>query len=202
MRRSAGLLFVIAVLGGPLPEVRAASTTPNGMGFFFSDAVFTTATSNAGHGSTLTGYLVLLNADVAAVGGYECRLAFSTDQVFVGGATGTSGWTNALDSRNHLVTFDPPKPVAPDRTVVLSAVTLFVFTSDPVDILLGPQPAGPGYPGWDGPVVVGATVADRRPAFLTTGVSGEGPQVVATINGAGVVADAGRSWSHVKGLFR
>ncbi len=176
----------------------------NGFGVFFSATEYTTETSATVLSGIGQAYLVLINSDAEFVNGYECGIEFDEygDQAVFVLASGTHGWRNLGNNKNHLVTMSAPgKPVEPDGTVVLSTLDLVYLGAEQVDIKLGPAtPAG--LPEWDGPVVYGWGPHDPRYGFLTGGVSGVGFQVVARINGPEVVATAARSWGQVKQLFR
>lgn len=169
-----------------------------GMGVFFSDTEFTDATTNTNPAGQFNAYLVLLNADFANVGGYECGLTISDAGVFVLSVTGPNGWTNFGGNTNHLCGYQTPLPVSQDMNAVLSTLQLLYSGAAEVTVSMGAA-TPPSVPAWDGPVVANAADPDNLIEVYCAG--GETPGVVATLNGAGVTATEAKSLSDVKALF-
>jgi hypothetical protein len=188
---------------GPFSLWAAPTDVPNGMGIFFSDTDFSDQTTNINTNQSVHAYLVLINADIDGVGGYRCGIQHPTSVLLqINAGSQTHGWTNAGNNTNHIVTFtDAAKPVEPNGTVVLCTMVLFPVGTDLMEFKLGPSTPR-GLTGWNGPVIIGPDPDDVRPAFLTSGTSGEGFRTVATLWGDGVTSDQERTWTRVKSLFR
>ncbi|MBD3220173.1 hypothetical protein GF314_02945 [bacterium] len=170
-----------------------------GMGIFFSNESFTDADTNFDTaGAAFDAYLVLLGAEFASVGGYECGVDISDAGVFILDVSGPNGWTNFGDNTNHLCGYQTPLMVDPDQTIVLATFNMLYAGTAEVTIALG-QSTPPSLPDWDGPVVADAAFPDDLIGTYCTG--GETPGVVATLNGDGVTATEARSLSDIKALF-
>ena len=179
------------------------------MGVFFSDSEFTEATMNL---DTPPGvfdcYVVLLDAQVTNMGGYECGLAFSDPGMSILDASGPSGWMNyggGVD--NHRVGYIYPLPVPADGSVVLCTLQGLYTGSGQVDFVMGPSTPSSGDPdqnpyqlSWNGPIIADYYVPDTLLfCDLTSGAS-DVPGAVAWLNRRAVAVET-RSWTGVKDLF-
>ncbi len=166
----------------------------NLMGVFFSDTEFTQETTNIDSGAVpFNAYLVLVNATVGTVGGYECAIDFANPSIFVLSVSGPNGWTNFGDNTNHLCGYQVPLPSEQPGTV-LATLQLLYSVTDPVEISLGPA-TPPSIPG-DMAIANGANPDELIACPCLTADC-----VVATIWGDGVVATEDQTWSSVKSLF-
>jgi len=183
-------LSLVALLAG-------TASADLGLGIFFSNTEFTDANTNyTTVGAPFNAYLVLLtneasehleyNSDgvysqVTSVGGYEVSVEISDPAVFILGVTGPNDWTNFGNGDFAvLATFNMLQTVAVEATITLSGSTPSSFA---------------GAPG----IGNGDNTDLLYQAGLTTGTGPTG--VVATLNGAGVVATEAQSLSSIKALF-
>ena len=177
------------------------------MGIYFSPTEFTDAYTNLETPPPVFDlYIVLLDAQVDPLGGYECGFQATDPQVFWLTATGPSGWLNFGSTNNHIAGYQNPLP-APPGGVVLSTVTALYVLSDPVDIFMGPSDPSSGDPNnnpfglsWDGPIIGGYENPDiLLVCHLTSGAAGY-PDVVATLNTIPVAVEE-ESWTQIRDLF-
>ena len=192
MKKLLALALVVMVAGS------AVAQDDNMMGMFFSDTVFTDETTNHTNlFAPFNGYIVLLNATVETVGGYEVGIGIPAT-VFLLGVTGENGWTNFGGNTNHLCGYQVPLPAMPEGTV-LATINMLYTGTDIIGIEFGPaEPATiPGVPV----IADGANPDDVYACQLTADANGEFPNLVATINGGGIVATENHTLSDVKALF-
>lgn len=173
-------------------------------GVFFSNESFEDADTNVDAPTSVNAYLVVLGLDEDSIGAYECGLEILPEgAVFVTGVTGANGWTNYSTNLNQRAGYTTALPVT-DGAAVLS--TLAIFSTDSaaeVTIGVGPttpsslNPAAPNIvPGRDDSIIIpGSTTAGPLAA------AGDAFTVVATFNGAGVVATEAQSLSNIKAMF-
>jgi hypothetical protein len=192
MKKLLALALVVMVAGGAIAQ------DENMMGMFFSDTEFTDATTSwTNTFAPFNAYIVLLNATVETVGGYEVGIGIP-GTVFLLSVTGPNGWTNFGGNTNHLCGYQTPLPRGEVGTV-LSTVQMLYTGTDIVGILFGPAtPATiPGVPV----IADGANPDLVFACQLTADANGPNPALVATINGPGIVATEEHTLSGVKALF-
>jgi hypothetical protein len=200
MKKLLVLTFVVMVAGGAL----AQGHSDNMMGMFF-DASIPFDSDNTNFVNTFApfnAYIVLLAPSVASVGGYECGIGMGAAPPFVLGVTGPNGWTNFGGNMNHLVGYTEPLPRM-DGGTVLATMNMLYTGTDVIAVHYGPSdPASiPDVPviadGSNPDILIGCTLTcDTNPE------TNPFPDVVATINGGGVVATENHTLSDVKALFQ
>ena len=117
------------------------------MGIDVSDSEFTDETTNDNTTFAIFYfYIVLRDAQVNSVFGYECSFTATDPAVLFLGASGDNGWTNFGDVDNHLVGFQMPRLVDGNGDVVLSSVVAIYLAGDPVDLIMGPSSPSTGDP--------------------------------------------------------
>jgi hypothetical protein len=180
------------------------------MGVYFSETEFNPATTNldTSPGVPFYFYIVLRDAQVATVGGYECSFEYVPAEVFVLAVIGrTEGFINFGTIQNHLVGFGEPLPVDGNGDAVFCDVLNLYLGSDPVDLVMGPSDPSTGDPDhnpwgytWNGPLIGDGIDPDiLLCCHLTSGAAGY-PDVVATLN-ALVVATESQTLTQVRRLF-
>jgi len=156
------ILIVVALTLLPLVAAQADFDDPNALGLFFSDTEFTDVTNGiTTPGAPFNAYVVVLNPEVEAIGGYEVGISITDPTVFVLSAGGPEKWANAGDMLNQIVRFGTPV-MAVDSSAILCTMQILYSGTDTVDIRFGP--ADPqSIPGHDGPVLVdGANLANQE----------------------------------------
>ena len=192
MKKLLALTFVVMVAGGALAQ------DDNMMGMFFAEPFVSENTNFVNTFSPFDAYVVLLNPTVESVGGYEVGIGMGAAPPFVLGVTGPNGWTNFGGNMNHLVGYTEPLPQIEGGTVLATMNMLYTGT-DVIAVHYGPSDP-PSIPGV--PVIADGTNPDILIACNLVGDSeGDFPDVVATINGGGVVATENHTLSGVKALF-
>ena len=194
MKRLLSLTLAVMIAGAAL----AQDIEPNTMGLFFSDTIFTDDQTNLDtDGSMFSAYIVLLNTAVDVIGGYEVGIAFSDPGVAVVSAFVPNGWLNFGGSNtNHLVGYQVPLPPNVDGSAVLGTLMVSYAGADLVTIHFGPSDPS----SFDG---MGPGISDGdSPDLLYLCPTTTGTDVVATLNGEGVVPARQRTLSGVKSLFR
>lgn len=198
-------LSLVALLAG-------TASADLGLGIFFSNTEFTDANTNyTTVGAPFNAYLVLLtneasehleyNSDgvysqVTSVGGYEVSVEISDPAVFILGVTGPNDWTNFGSPTNHIVGYQVPLAWNGDFAVLATFNMLQTVAVEATITLSGSTPSSfAGAPG----IGNGDNTDLLYQAGLTTGTGPTG--VVATLNGAGVVATEAQSLSSIKALF-
>lgn len=192
MKKLLALALVVMMAGGALAQGA-------GMGIFFDPAVFTDANSNLdpAAGTPFNAYLVLLGSPFDTIGGYECSVAISDATVFVLTLTGPNGWTNFGGSNlNHLCGYQQALST-PAGGTVLSTFNMIFSGANEVTMSIGAAtpPSIPGVPV----IANGANPEELLGCGLTSGSTV--PDVVATLNGAGIVATESHTLTDVKALF-
>ncbi|HOX25042.1 MAG TPA: hypothetical protein PLL30_04690 [Candidatus Krumholzibacteria bacterium] len=191
MKKLLALALVALMAGGALADAPE-------LGLFFSNTEFVAANTNFNPGAVpFNAYIVLLPlGNVETVGGYEVGIGMPAS-VFVLSVSGPNGWTNFGNNVNHLAGYQQPLPVG-EMGAVLCTMQLFGGAGTPavVEFYNANPPSIPSHPG---PVIAdGANPDILLSCFLVTGqING----VVATFNGAGVVATENHTWTGVKNLF-
>jgi len=169
------------------------------LGMFFNMAEFSQANTNFNSvGAPFNGYIVVMPmGNVESVGGYEVGIGIP-GTLFVLAASGPNGWTNFGSNVNHLAGYGTPLPVVEGGSVLCTMNMMYIGGAAPAVIeFYNATPAS--IPGHFGPVVAdGANPDLLLAAWLVTG---QPNGVVATINGAGVVAVENHTWTGVKNLF-
>lgn len=188
MKKLLALALVVMVAGGAI----AQTTEDNMMGMFFAEPFNSENTNFVNTFAPFDAYVVLLNATVESIGGYEVGIGIPAT-VFVLSASGPNNWTNFGGNLNHLCGYGTPVPAMAEGTV-LSTMNMLYTGTDIIEVLYGPsEPASiPGMPviadGANPDILIGCNLT-------STG------DVVATINGGGVVATEQHTLSGVKALF-
>jgi len=202
------LIVAMSVLLAGAAAAQSWSWYGGAMGVYFSDTEFTAENTNlVTDANPFDFYVVLRDAQVATIGGYECGIEISEVAVFILAVTGPNGWTNFGHNTNHLVGYQVPVPVDANGNVVLCTMMALYVLGDPVDIIMGPSSPSTGDPNnnpwgysWNGPVIgEGADPNHLLCCHLTSGAA-DYPDVVATLNGV-VVATETRNWSQIRTLF-
>ena len=193
------LLVAVALLGVLTGSALAQWDVNGSMGFFFSDTVFTDATTNSNPAlsTPFDGWVVILGCDLTSVGGYEVGITVPAT-ILVLTADGPNGWLNFGGSNtNHLVGYFTPVPIA-DGAAVLGHLQMMDIAGISGDISFGP--AVPSSFANLGPGIAnGANPDDLRLCHLTSGATGG---TVATLHGSGITATENDTWTGVKDLFR
>jgi hypothetical protein len=201
-----GVSFMKSLLTLTLVVLMAGSAfaqLDNSMGLFFSDSEFIEENTNLDTaGAPFDVHIVLLEATVFSVGGYEVSVELSDAGVFILAVDGPNGWTNFGDNTNHLVGFQTPVPS--DSGAALLCTLNMLYSGDAtVDMFMGPS--DPSSVDGAGPAIAdGANPDLLYICNYTSGPDFDG--LVATLNGEGIdfpggVATENQSWSNVKALF-
>lgn len=186
-------LAVVALMAG------AAFAQP-GMGVFFATDSFTDSDTNKETTMSVPfeAYVVVLASPVSTIGAYECGLTVSDPSVFILNVSGPNGWTNFGAPLNHLCGYQNPVVADIDSDyAVLATIQMMQTVVGPADITMGP--ADPSSVGGAGPAITDGTNPENLITCVLT--NGGADNVVATLNGDGIVATEPHSLSAVKALF-
>jgi hypothetical protein len=189
MKKLLALALVVMVAGGAL----AQDTESNMMGMFFAEPYVSENTNLNTAAAPFNAFVVLLNASVELVGGYEVGIAISDPTVFVLSVVGPNGWTNFGSNTNHLAGYATPLPAEADGTV-LSVMNMLYTGGQEVQISFG-EATPPSIPG--APVIADGSNPD---ILISCNLTSDGGYV-ATLNGDGVVATEAHTLTGVKALF-
>jgi len=158
-------ILLVTLLLLPLAPALADFDDPNVMGMFFSGTEFSDATTGIHTpGAPFNAYIVVLNPEVEAIGGYEVGISISDPTVFVLSTMGPDKWANEGDSLNQIVRFGTPVVVV-DSAAILCTVQLLYSGTDLVEICFGPADP-PGIPGHEGPVIVDGANLDIQESLI------------------------------------
>jgi hypothetical protein len=195
MKKLLALALVALMAGGASAQMYDGA---NMFGMFFSNTDFSEASTNHVNAfAPFNGYIVLLNSEVASIGGYEVGITISDPGVFVLLASGPNGWTNFGSATNHLCGYMTALPCSgdADNYAVLGQMQMLYTGVNSVTISYGP--ASPSSFNNEGPGIAEGSNPDNLVLCHPTTPDG----IVATINGNGVVATENHTLTSVKALF-
>jgi len=191
------MVFVCLLFAGSAFAV--ADTDPDGIGIWF-DLTADTNYVTAGPYAQVMTYLIISNASVPTIAGWECSIEFDMDSYQVLG-----GWIYNGDALNVL---DPPDfavglatPLVTEPATLLLSFNLFVLSDVATDFLVGPSPV-PSTPD-ELPLYVDGENLDHLVLLQNATGYGPGGEILpcASINGEWYTAVERTTWGAVRNLW-